>query len=165
MRGRRHRGRVYAWLALVVAGIAIAVPAGGAGRVHSASAAVPPVVTFTPITVALRASVGAHTLTVTVAGPTGAGRVVSTPGTVDCPDVACSSRYATIAGSAVVTLGAVPAAGFQFQRWDGGCGGIAPVCTLSVGADISVTATFVEAAPVGDQCACRWFLPPVPRPG
>jgi trimeric autotransporter adhesin len=147
MRVSRRYGHAYAWIGLVVAGLVVAVPAGGAIRVHRAAPVVSPIVKFTPVLIPVRFAVGAHTLTAVIAGPEASGTVTSSSGAINCPDVSCSSRFATVAGAPVVTLQALPAAGFQFDGWSGSCSGIAASCTVVLDSDASVTASFAVTAP------------------
>ena len=80
----------------------------------------------------------AHTLTVALAG----NGSVTGPG-ISCPGT-CSALFAT---GTLVTLTANAAAGFSFTGWSGGgCSG-AGTCTVTMGADQGVTATFT-ATPV-----------------
>lgn len=51
----------------------------------------------------------------------------------------CSARYAQ---STAVTLIATAPAGKSFVGWSGACSGTAPVCSLTIGANASVQATF-----------------------
>ena len=101
-----------------------------------------------------------HTLTVVKSG---SGRVSAVPAGLDCgPD--CTARY--LDGTAV-TLTAVPAQGFVFGGWSGGCSGTSASATVTVGGDVSCTATFtalytlqvtktgpgtVTSAPAGVSC-------------
>ena len=88
-----------------------------------------------------------RTLTVSTAG-SGTGTVNSSPAGIACGPV-CS---ATFDHGAQVTLTASPGAGSAFAGWSGGCTGTGS-CVVSLGADVSVTATFQSAPPpvaVGD---------------
>ncbi|HEV8676394.1 MAG TPA: hypothetical protein VGX21_20345 [Methylomirabilota bacterium] len=76
------------------------------------------------------------TLMVIKAG-TGTGRVRSAPPGIDC-GVVCQAAYA---GGTVVALEAAPDLGSAFLGWAGACGGTGP-CTLTLTADLSVTAIF-----------------------
>ncbi len=71
-------------------------------------------------------------------GGEGEGRVVSTPAAVDCA-AACDVEI--VAGTEV-TLTAVPGPNAAFAGWTGACVGTGP-CTLTMNADVAVTATFV----------------------
>ncbi|MBI3329697.1 MAG: hypothetical protein HYZ81_23695 [Nitrospinae bacterium] len=76
-------------------------------------------------------------LTISKTG-TGSGRVTSNPPGIDCGSD-CSEPYTT---NTRVTLTATPAAGSIFAGWrGGGCPETGP-CTLTLTADIAVTATF-----------------------
>lgn len=75
-----------------------------------------------------------YTLTVSLGG---SGTVTSVPAGISCGTV-CSMSYGT--GTAV-TLTAQPTAGSNFQGWSGACTGIG-TCTLTMGSNKSVTATF-----------------------
>ncbi len=82
----------------------------------------------------------AKTLTVVKSGA-GTGTVASTPPGIDCGSD-CSEGYVE---GAIVTLTAVSSAGSVFTGWSGGgCSG-AGACTVMMGADITVDASF-EAA-------------------
>src|SRR5207249_5542660 len=101
-----------------------------------------------------------YTLTVNL---NGAGSVTSAPVGIAC-GATCSALFAS--GTAVA-LTATPAAGFTFTGWSGGgCTGTSP-CTVTLGANTTVTATFVPlytltvnlngagsvtSAPVGIAC-------------
>jgi hypothetical protein len=82
-----------------------------------------------------------HTLTVSHSG-SGGGAVSSADGTIEC-GATCSHAYA--AGRAV-TLAAKPASGSQFTGWSGACTGTG-LCTVTMNADKSVTATFTKIIP------------------
>jgi hypothetical protein len=76
-------------------------------------------------------------LTVTLAG-TGSGTVSSTPPSISCPG-ACSASFAS---GTSVTLTETPTAGSTFAGWSGGgCAGTG-LCTVTMIAAQSVTATF-----------------------
>jgi hypothetical protein len=66
------------------------------------------------------------------------GTVISDVGGINCGSV-CSAKYAQ---SSAVTLSAVPPAGKTFVNWGGACTGTAPVCSLTVGSNLSVQANF-----------------------
>src|SRR5206468_3852500 len=79
-----------------------------------------------------------YTLTVNVSDA-GSGTVTSVPAGIAC-GTTCSASFAS--GTAVV-LTATPAAGFTFTGWSGGgCTGTSP-CTVTLGANTTVAATFV----------------------
>jgi hypothetical protein len=116
--------------------------------------------------------VAIHGLTVAKAGD-GAGTVTSGGGEISCGSV-CSASFASGAG---VTLTATPAAGSVFSGWSGACAGAAATCTVSLGSDQAVTATFarerklsvgvhgrgaVISAPTGIACinACSALFAP-----
>jgi PASTA domain/Divergent InlB B-repeat domain len=81
-----------------------------------------------------------HTLTVTRAG-NGSGTVTSNPA-----GVSCGSACTFAAGSATsVSLSAAAAAGSTFAGFSGDCSGTS--CSLGMGANHSVTATFTASAP------------------
>jgi hypothetical protein len=73
----------------------------------------------------------------------GSGTVVSGDATLDC-GAACRAEYAL---GATVRLVARPSAGSVFAGWDGACAAAAssPVCTLTLAADLGVTADFRPA--------------------
>lgn len=66
----------------------------------------------------------------------GSGEVVSNPAGIDCP-LACSASF--VPGTAV-TLTPTAAAGFAFTGFGGACSGGS--CTIALGFDAAVTATF-----------------------
>lgn len=70
----------------------------------------------------------------------GRGRVRGAGGRIACGSV-CGAR---VAAGETIQLEAEPAPGYRFAGWKRGCGGVAPVCTLSVSADIEVEAEFVS---------------------
>ncbi len=75
----------------------------------------------------------------------GAGRVVSAPGGIDCG----SQCEANLPAGSTVVLTATPAAGQQFDGFTGACSGTS--CTLRLDADARVSARF-SAAPVVKAC-------------
>lgn len=92
-------------------------------------------------TTALRASVQQYTLSVSKGGA-GSGTVTSSPGGINCGTV-CSSSYSP---GSVTTLTAAPASGATFTGWSGGgCTGTG-TCSLSMNANMAVTASFATAA-------------------
>jgi DNA-binding beta-propeller fold protein YncE len=109
-----------------------------------------PVCTFTlsvatTVTAAFTA-VPSSTLTVTKSG-SGTGTVTSTPAGISC-GATCSASI--VNGS--VTLTATPDAGWVFTSWTGASGCTTnPVCTFTLSAAISVTATFGVAPASGYQ--------------
>jgi len=73
-------------------------------------------------------------LTVTVKGS----------GTVSSPAIACASTCtADYRDGAIITVTATPASGWQFTGWGGACSGTG-VCSLSMSADRTVSATFSQ---------------------
>src|SRR5436309_923624 len=105
------------------------------------------------------------TLTVTRAG-TGSGTATSSPPGINC-GATCSAAYDS---GTVVTLAATPAAGSTFSSWSG-CNTVSgTICTVTMTAAKSVTATFnvaVVSAPVlkwqyggclpGPYCQTGWY--------
>ena len=84
-----------------------------------------------------------HLLSVVKAG-SGSGTVSSGPAGIDC-GVICNHEFAP---TAAVTLTATPSPSSTFAGWSGGgCAGTG-TCQVSLGSDVTVTATFV-AAPTG----------------
>jgi Divergent InlB B-repeat domain/NHL repeat len=82
-----------------------------------------------------------QTLTVSLAG-TGSGAVHSSPTGISCPGT-CSGGFAQ---GTVVTLTATPASGSTFTGWSGaGCSGTG-ACTVTMGANQGVTASFKAVA-------------------
>lgn len=87
-------------------------------------------------------SLGCHTLALTVS-VSGLGTVTSLPAGVNC-DSSCARPFG--AGSSVV-LTATPQSGSTFAGWSGGgCSGIG-TCTVALGSDQSITATFNTTPP------------------
>jgi hypothetical protein len=80
---------------------------------------------------------GGSTFTLSV-GRSNSGTVTSDVGGLNCGSV-CSAKYAQ---SSAVTLSAVPPAGKSFVSWGGACTGTSPVCSLTVGSNLSVQANF-----------------------
>jgi hypothetical protein len=79
-------------------------------------------------------------LSVNKAG-TGSGTVTSSPAGINCGST-CSASYDS---GTVVTLTAGAAAGSTFGGWNGGgCSGTGVVCSVSVNAATTVTATFTR---------------------
>ncbi|MEY4229873.1 MAG: hypothetical protein RLZZ362_722, partial [Actinomycetota bacterium] len=79
-------------------------------------------------------------LTVNRAGA-GSGRVVSSPGGVDCGSLCVGSfEHGTL-----VSLAAVPDQGSRFAGWSGACSGPGPGCSVSMDAAITVGVTFSPA--------------------
>ena len=93
-----------------------------------------------------------QTLTVTTGG-TGQGRVVSSPDGIDC-GAACTAGFDE---STVVTLDAIPVAGFSFSKWGGACSGNSKQCTLTMDEAKSVTAEFVSLTGFYTLTPCRVF--------
>jgi hypothetical protein len=78
-------------------------------------------------------------LTVTVEQLGGSGTVTSGPAGIAC-ETGCSARFDA---NTTVTLAAAPASGSVFAGWSGGgCSGTG-TCTVTMGADQTVTATFI----------------------
>src|SRR5437773_907927 len=108
------------------------------------------------------------TLTVNRAG-TGSGTATSSPPGINC-GATCSAAYDS---GTVVTLAATPAAGSTFSSWSG-CNTVSgTICTVTMTAAKSVTATFnvaVVSAPVlkwqyggclpGPYCQTGWYSSP-----
>lgn len=78
-----------------------------------------------------------QTLTVAKSGA-GSGTVTSSPAGINCGND-CSEPY--VSGT-VVTLTAAPATGSTFAGWSGACTNLTGVCTVTMSAARSVTATF-----------------------
>jgi hypothetical protein len=84
-----------------------------------------------------------HLLTLTKGG-SGSGTVTSSPAAIDC-GTTCSASFTE---GTTVTLTPTPSAGSTFAGWSGACSG-SGTCTVTMGFDTAVTATFDEApAPV-----------------
>ncbi|MGN6871816.1 MAG: InlB B-repeat-containing protein, partial [Solirubrobacteraceae bacterium] len=86
------------------------------------------------------ASTGQHTLTVSKAG-SGSGTVTSSPAGIDCGST-CSAQFDD---GTQVTLTVAPDTGSTFTGWSGGgCSGTQTTCTVKMGANVSVTASFAR---------------------
>ena len=72
---------------------------------------------------------------------TGSGTISSQPGGIEC-GLDCSEVYPS---NTVVTLTAVPTAGWQFGYWTGACSGTASTCQVSMNAQQRVGATFLNS--------------------
>ena len=83
-----------------------------------------------------------HSLTVTKKGD-GNGHVSSVPAGINCGN-ACQASFAD---GTKVTVSAAPNTGASFEGWSGqaACNGSITPCTLTMGRDRSIAATFVEA--------------------
>jgi len=80
-----------------------------------------------------------YTLTVSKSGP---GTVTSSPGGISCGSI-CSAAYAS---GTVSTLTAVPRRGASFTGWSGaGCSGTG-TCTVTLDANVAVSAIFSKGA-------------------
>ena len=102
------------------------------GTVIGAAAPTTPSVPTTPATVT------SYTLSSSISG-TGSGTVTSSPS-----GVVCSSSCATsFSAGSIVTLTASAASGSTFTGWSGACSGTGQ-CSLSMGNNQSVTATFAS---------------------
>jgi hypothetical protein len=81
-------------------------------------------------------------LTVSTAGSTGSGKIVSVPAGIDCSGT-CS---VSVPAGTLVTLTATPGPGSEFVGWIGRCSGIlVPTCTVPMTLARSVGATFAPA--------------------
>ncbi len=114
----------------------------------------------TPASYPLSCSASAPTqyrLSVAVLG-SGTGVVTSSPAGINC-GADCTEDYAT---GASVTLTATPASGSTFTGWGNGCSGTATICTVTMSAARTVTATFTGASAslpaVGVFREGQWFL-------
>jgi len=76
------------------------------------------------------------TLTV-AAGVAGSGTVTPSP-----VGASCGANCWSYAAGTVVTLTATPATGSTFGGWSGGCAGTGVTCTVTMNANLTVTATF-----------------------
>jgi uncharacterized repeat protein (TIGR02543 family) len=91
---------------------------------------------FTPLT-----PVGTSTLTVTE--PTG-GTVAG--GDIDCGPNSEDCVWEDVTTGSTLTLDETPDPGYSFSGWGGACSGTVNICTVTMDADRSVTATFTQAA-------------------
>ena len=85
----------------------------------------------------------------TVTAPSG-GRVVSMPASLDCG----STCVADFAEGSVVSLRAVPAAGFVFDGWSGSCSD-PTACSVTMSTARSVTARFAPLNPLAECSITR----------
>jgi Divergent InlB B-repeat domain len=120
-----------------------ATPAGGStftgwsgGGCSGTGTCVVPLSDDTGVTATFGVPPSSFRLTVSVAGK-GSGTVTSSPAGVSCPGT-CS---ATDSPGTKVTLTAKAAAGSKFTGWSGACSGTGS-CSVTLGADQAVTATF-----------------------
>ncbi len=88
-----------------------------------------------------------YNLTVNKTGSTGEGTVISLPPGINCDlsNTDCSEMYGD---GSVVTLKAVPAAGFYFAGWSGDCVSQALECKVAIDAAKTVTANFTTTPPI-----------------
>jgi hypothetical protein len=77
-----------------------------------------------------------HNLSLTATGP---GGVTSAPAGITCRLATCQAAFDA---GASVTLTAHPDAGTSFAGWGGACTGFAITCTVTLGADVQVSAGF-----------------------
>lgn len=69
------------------------------------------------------------------------GQVTTSDGRIQCPG-RCAARYRR---GTVLRLTAKPDANFLFDRWEGACIGVAPICDVALDRAVSVRARFVGA--------------------
>jgi uncharacterized repeat protein (TIGR02543 family) len=85
---------------------------------------------------------GPYTLSVSKAG-TGSGGVIGSPNGINGQSINCGSTCtASYNSGASVNLTASASSGSTFAGWSGACSGSSSVCTVSMTANRSVTATF-----------------------
>ncbi len=97
----------------------------------------------TTVTATFTSTPSTYTLTVSKGG-TGSGSVDSSPAGISC-GATCSASYAA---NTAVTLTAAPAPGSTFGGWSGGgCSGTQSTCTVTLGANVSVSAQFNPSQP------------------
>lgn len=84
-------------------------------------------------------------VTVTKSG-NGTGRVVSSPAAIDCGS-ACGSASAKFLDGSQVSFTATPGANQLFSGWTSGCSGSANPCTITLAANVTVTASFLDLPP------------------
>ena len=98
-------------------------------------------VTVALLAVAGGASAGSEKRPILRIAVTSGGQVTTSDGRVRCSG-RCSARYRR---GAVRRLTAKPEANFIFDRWEGGCIGVAPICDVALDRTTSVRATFIGA--------------------
>lgn len=95
----------------------------------------------------------------------GSGRVVSSPGGIDCPATSCSAAFAE---GATLTLSAESNASSAFSGWAGACSG-SGACRITVEGDVMVVARFDSAlgtapppSPTSPPAQCEGLVPGAP---
>lgn len=116
--------------------LTLRVPAGAVTGLIGLTSAGGTRATTTNFTVLL----AAYTLTVAKGGETTgtAGTVTSNPAGISC-GATCASSFST--GTTVVLTAATSGDG-AFTGWSGGCTGTATTCSVTIGGNVTVTATF-----------------------
>lgn len=93
------------------------------------------------------------------AGVTGSGKIVSSPGDIDC-GATCVASFPV---GTTVTFTATPTLGSGFVGWGGACSGSSNVCTVVISASTSLSATF--SAQAVTPASGYWWNPAEPGRG
>lgn len=128
--------------ALVVPVVAPAAPSTPGPQAGASASAPAPAPAATPAPAQTASARSRYTLQVAKAG---AGSVIAVDDSLNCGSK-CSQQYDD---GRRVTLKATPMSGSRFEGWAGDCAGLEATCSVSIGADSNVAASFVN----GDEAS------------